>query len=95
MSKSNLISLADRLDDSTFTTPEMTLRDSIEDIGERGAFKEGKQLLVLALDRGDGDMYSISFRQAGMNMSECITLCEIAKTIFLTDMNDIPGTTDE
>ena len=91
MSDNKLVSLADRLNDSTLATPETALHEALQDIGTRGSFKSGKQLLILALDRGDdNDMYSISFRQAGMDMSECITLCEIAKTIFLTEMNYIP-----
>ena len=87
-----LISMADRLNNAKFATPENALREALLDIGVRGAFKEGKQLLVLALDRGSkDDKYSISFVQAGMSMSDCIGLCEIAKTLFLTEMEYIPG----
>jgi hypothetical protein len=57
----------------------------LEDIGTRGAFKQGKKLLILALDDTDG-MYNISFVQAGMKFSECIVLCEAAKQTFLRDM---------
>ena len=69
-------------------TPEMTLKECLNDIGKRGAFKNGKKLLVLALDDTEGK-FSVSFSQAGMKMSECIALCEVGKTIFLTEMEYI------
>ena len=33
--------------------------------------------------------YEVSFVQAGMKMSECLTLCEISKSLFLEQMNYI------
>ncbi len=83
----NVISLAGVTKNAKFDSPEQVLRDAIKEIGQRGAFMNGSKLLILALDDNDG--YSISFMQAGMKMSECVTLCEVAKTIFLRDMEYI------
>ena len=49
MTDSKLVSLADRCNDSTYSSPEIALHDAMEDIGKRGAFKEGKHILILAL----------------------------------------------
>lgn len=87
MSDDNLISLSAATGDASFDSPEQVLRDAIKEIGQRGAFEKGKKLLILALD--DDGQYTISFMQAGMKMSECVTLCEVAKTIFLREMEYI------
>lgn len=84
----NVISLAEKAKNGAMQTPKQALEDCISNIGEKGAFKEGKKLLVLALDDTSGN-FSVSFVQAGMKMSECVTLCEVAKTIFLREMEYI------
>ena len=84
----NVISMAEKAKNGTMQTPEQALRDCISLVGEKGAFKEGKKLLVLALDDTAGN-FSVSFVQAGMKMSECVALCEVAKTIFLREMEYI------
>ena len=88
MSDDNVISMANAACDGTMQSPKQALEDAIKDIGSRGAFKDGKKLLIIALDDND-DNYSISFVQAGMSMSECNNLCDIAKTIFKTEMGYI------
>ena len=70
---------------SMMSSPEQALQDALDYIGKKGAFKEGKKLLVLCLDESNGE-YIISYVQAGMKMSECATLCEIAKSSFLKEM---------
>ena len=70
--------------DGTLQSPEQALNDALSDVGKRGAFREGKKILIIALD--DSNQYSISFVQAGMKMSECLALCEVAKTLFLEEM---------
>lgn len=72
-----------------FVSPEMALQDALADIGKRGAFEKGKKLLVLALDDTSGN-YTVSFTQAGMKASEMVSLCEVAKTMFLTSLGYIP-----
>jgi len=84
----DVISLANRQNDATLQSPEQALREALKDIGQYGAFKEGKKLLILALDDNHDD-YNVSFIQAGMKMSECLTLCETAKIIFLEQMGYI------
>lgn len=96
MRKDNIVNMGPRFNSGLLATPEMVLLDSLADVGKRGALKEGKQLLIIALDRGKkGDDYSISFNQAGMRMSDCIALLEISKTLFLTEMGYIPGSYNE
>lgn len=71
--------------DGMMFTPEQTLRECIADLGKRGAFEKGKKLIVLCLDDTD-ECYRVSFQQCGMRMSECVTLCEIGKTLFKEEM---------
>jgi hypothetical protein len=79
--------MANKLSDGTLQSPEQALQEAMKDIGQRGAFKSGKKLLILALDEGENnDQYHVSFIQAGMKMSQCLTLCEVAKTLFLDQM---------
>ena len=55
------------------------MEDCLEnDIGKRGAFIEGKKLIVIGLDDND-DKYTWSFNQAGMSASEMVALLEIVK----------------
>lgn len=65
--------------DAKLISPEQCLRDCLEnDIRKRGAFIEGKKLIVIGLDDND-DKYSWSFNQAGMSTSEIVALLEICK----------------
>jgi hypothetical protein len=83
----DIINLANKTNDGTKQSPEQALSTALDDLGKYGAFEKGKKLLILALDDTDG--YSVSFIQAGMKMSECLTLCEVAKTLFLSEMEYI------
>lgn len=73
-------------------SPEQCLEECIESIGKEGASKNGKKILVLALDDTD-EGYQISWSQSGMKMSECHNLCEVAKALFLREMgySMLPG----
>ena len=71
--------------DATMMSPHSALISAINDIGKNGALREGNKCLVLALDDTDGG-YSVSFTQAGMTMSQCIALCEVAKRLFVAQM---------
>jgi len=83
-------SMAEFSGDGTKQTIKQALESALEEVGERGAFEHGKKILILALEEGDNkDLYKISFVQAGMKMSECLTLCEVAKTLFLDEMGYI------
>ncbi len=52
---------------------------------ESGRISPAKAV-VLALNEADGD-YDISWFNAGMKMSECIALCDIAQSRFRDEMN--------
>lgn len=82
-----VISMALKHEDGTLWSPEDALKQALDDIGKNGAFKEGKKILIIGLDTDN--QYDISFIQAGMSMSECLTLCEVAKTAFLKEMGYI------
>jgi len=86
---SKVLSLSEHTGRSTLTSPEQALESALEMIGQRGAFEHGKKLMIIALDDKEGQ-YGISFVQAGMRMSECVALCEVAKIEFLRQMNMIP-----
>lgn len=78
-----VILLASRSEDSRLWTPAQMLEDALADVmsGER---PHNKALILFLSDR-DGK-YDVGFSQANMSMSECIALCEIAKTIFKEQM---------
>lgn len=84
----NVISLAGVTKDAKFDSPDQVLRDAIKEREQEGSFMNGRKLLILALN-DDNDMYDISYMQSGMRMSECVTLCEIAKTIFKREIGYI------
>jgi hypothetical protein len=80
-----VVSMAARANDATLQTPEQVLKEALTCIGKKGALKSGKKLLILALD-DTTENYDVSFMQAGMRMSECLTLTEVGKALFLTEM---------
>ena len=82
----NTIKLSSKTNNGFMSTIEDALKDALESTGKEGAFEKGTKVLILALDDTD-ENYSISFIQGGMKMSECVGLCETAKTIFLNEMN--------
>jgi hypothetical protein len=82
---SKITSIGSASNDGTMMRPEDTLKDAIDSIGKEGALKNGKKVLVLALD-DTNENFSITFFQAGMTMSQCLAVCETSKAIFLKDM---------
>jgi len=65
--------------DASIISPRQCLVDCLEnDLGNRGAFKEGNKLIVIGLDDNDGK-YSWSFNQAGMSASQIIALLDVVK----------------
>jgi len=84
----NVKQISSKSGDGTMMDIKGALHDALQHVGEKGSFKNGKKILILALDDTE-ENYCISFIQAGMKMSECISLCETAKTIFLSEMNYI------
>lgn len=83
----NVINLGEAANSATFVTPIAALEDALKEFKKAqpvGGFA-GKKLLILAVDDSDGD-YCVGFIQAGMKMSECVSLCEVSKAIFLRHM---------
>ena len=82
-----IVNLAKESGNGKLQSPEGALKDALSYIGEDGAFKNGKKLIIICLDEGEKtDEYHISWVQAGMKMSQCVTLCEVAKMSFLEEM---------
>lgn len=70
-------------------TPKDALTDVLNNnIGKTGAFKKGKKILIIGLDDTNNKElnYDISFVQAGMHITEMISLIDIFKTILIKDM---------
>ena len=81
----NIVSMGEKNNNGMMLSPGVILREAIKDIGENGALKNGKKVLVIALDDTDGQ-YELSWYQSGMKMSQCVALCEISKARFLEEM---------
>ena len=76
--------IGNHLNDATRFTPEQCLQNAIDDLGKRGAFKNGTKIMVICLDDNNG--YSFSFNQAGMKASEMLALLTVAKKHILRMM---------
>ena len=77
--------MAEKKQDGTLQTPRQALEAALADIGVKGEAINGKKLAIIALNDKD-DAYHVSFYQAGMSMSECVALCEVAKSLFKKEM---------
>lgn len=80
-----VVRLGDVAHNGAMLSPKDTLEDAINDIGNNGALEKGKKLVIIALDDTDG-CYNVTWYQCGMKMSECLTLCEVAKMRFFGKM---------
>lgn len=84
--KNKVINMAKITNDASFITPEMCVKECLEnDIGKRGAYKNGKKLLIVCLDTTDGK-YDVSWNQAGMCMSEVLALLDVTKSFIKKEM---------
>lgn len=72
--------------DGMLYTPEQTLQSAIDDIGKFGALEKGKKLIIVCVDETE-DCYRVTWYQCGMKMSQCLALCEVAKSKFLEEMD--------
>jgi len=80
-----IINLGIEANNGKMMSPIDQLKEAIADI-EAGHI-DPDQILILSVNTKD--QFSVNFHQAGMKMSECLALCEVAKTIFLTQMDYI------
>lgn len=71
--------------DASLMTPELVLRDAMQefDVGQR--WSGWPKVLVIALDDRDGN-YRIGFTQAGLRCSEMVSLIEVLKVKMLAHM---------
>ncbi len=72
-------------------SPEQMLEEALAEIRDDDSesfFKSGKKMMVISLNTND-DEYHVSWMQAGMKMSECVALCEVAKTKFIGEMHHV------
>jgi hypothetical protein len=81
-----IISLARKTQDSMRQSPDQALQSALKETEKGGALHGRKKILILSLGEDDGQ-YSVSFFQSGMRSSECVSLCEVSKAIFLAEMN--------
>ncbi len=84
----NVKNLADVSESAMMMTPEMTLKEALNDVGKSGALANAKKILIIGLDDTNGQ-YDTTWYQSGMRMSDCLALLEVAKTKFLSDMGYI------
>jgi len=82
---SDIIKLADSANSGAYRSPEQMLIEALEEV-RSGAWSGNKKMLILTVDEED-NQYSVNFMQAGMRMTQCISLCEVGKILFLTEMN--------
>jgi len=81
----NIISLGKKTGDAAMVSPEDALKDALKEYEEGGCFEGGKKILILSVDDSNEE-YNVTFIQAGMKMSECLTVCEVSKAVFLKQM---------
>jgi len=84
-----VVNLGKSANNGMVTSPETALTDALEAVKDKSGAFAGKKILILALDETDGN-YHVHWMQAGMKMSQCLSLCEVAKIQFLTEMQYIP-----
>lgn len=86
-----VVLLGNAINDGRRVTPRQALEDALKDLDDPDCdFAKGDKLLVISLDTTN-DNYNVRWIQAGMNMSECIALTEIAKVTFLQQMEYVKG----
>ena len=84
MSGNNIISLSIAADSGMHRSPETMLLEALEAV-RSGSWSNRKKMLVLTVDE-ENESYIVNWMQAGMKMSQCLTLCEVSKMKFLVEM---------
>lgn len=83
-----IIKISDKTNSALMWSPEDALKDALKELEKDGSIEGCKQILILALDEDTG-LDDITYIQAGMQYSECMTLCEVSKIFFLKKMGCI------
>lgn len=79
----SVISLAEKSGNANHWTVEQMLEDLLEEV--RSGRRTATKAVVLLLD-DSGERYDIGYRNAGMRLSELVTLMDVAKTDVKKDM---------
>ena len=90
MGEDNVVHISKFSNNGELRGPKELLEDALAKVND-GVFDGMSKMIVLTVDESD-DQYKVYWMQSGMKMSECITLCEIAKIDLLQKMNYIPET---
>ena len=84
---SNVVSMADRTNDSRFLTVEQMLESASKDYAEGEL--HGKYAILLVLDRGPhNDAFDIGFRASGLKKSEIVALLTVEAQKLSRDLAD-------
>ncbi len=87
----NVVDISKEAGNSMRTTEQM-LEEALEFIRDpensASCFVKAKKMLIISLDTSN-DMYFVNWMNAGMNMSQCVALCEVAKMQFIGEMEHI------
>jgi len=81
--KSNVTLMATRANNANTWLPLDALFAAVQEVEDPlSAMSKAKKMMILALNDAD-ESYHMRFMQAGMCMSECVVLCDVAKTTFM------------
>lgn len=84
-----IISLIEKSEDSNHWSVEDALKEALRLIqSQESGFGKCSKVVILGLDSKDGN-YNVNFVRAGVKSSDCISICRVAETIFLKEMDYI------
>ena len=78
-------SLSEFHDRGDLRSPEDCINDALSNLKDHESLKNVKKCMVIMLDDSNEE-YSVAWFQSGMKMSQCVSLCEVAKSQFLSEM---------
>ena len=81
----DVINMHEYSSDARTWDAEQMLQDALHEL--RAGKRSGKKAMILWLDDSNDD-YLVGFSQCGMNMPQCILLCEVGKDRFKQEMYD-------
>jgi hypothetical protein len=87
----NVVDMSKATGDGRVRSPEQMLEEAlsyIRDPDDTSSFSKAKKMMIISLDDSD-ECYQVNWLQAGMKMSECVSLCEVAKVQFLGGMEHV------
>ena len=82
--------MARATNNAALASPKEVLEEALDCVGKEGPLKNGTKIVIMCLDDTSGD-YDVGFLQAGMRMSECLALADVAKVVFMEEMGFFGG----